>query len=216
MTYSRDNPSPRFRELLGFYAQMHSEGDLSIDTPAEKMFDGRSLTPHVYRIRDLLKKFRARTLLDYGAGKAKHYERTVFTLPDGQRLTGLRKLWKLRQLRLYDPGYAPLAEYPSGVFDAVVCTDVLEHIPEEDLDWVIGDLFGFTRLMLYAGVAVYPATKILPDGTNAHVTVKPAEWWLEKFIKCRATVNPQTEFVLVVERGHNDNNPQVLATFRHS
>lgn len=213
MTYTRENPSPRFRELLGFYAQMHSEGDQSIDIPADKMFDGRSLGVHVGTIRALLKRFRAKTLLDYGAGKAKHYEKTMFSLPDGRKVTGLRDLWSLHKIRLYDPGYAPHAEYPTGSFDAVICTDVLEHIPEQDLDWVIGDLFGFARSVVYAGVAIYPAGKLLPDGSNAHVTLKPAEWWQEKFLACRATVKSGAEFALMVERYHNDATPVIYTSF---
>src|SRR5690606_29055067 len=176
MAYTRDNPSPRFRELLGFYTRMHSEGDDAADIPAGEMFDGRSLGIHISTIRSLLKKVEARTLLDYGAGKAKHYETSEFSLPDGRKVRGLRELWNLEQVRLYDPGYAPHAGYPAGVFDAVICTDVLEHIPEQDLDWVISDLFGFAQRLVYAGVANYPAGKLLPDNSNAHVTLKPAEW----------------------------------------
>ena len=214
MTYSRENPSPRFRELLGFYAQMHSEGDEATDIPADKMFDGRSLGIHISTIRSLLKRFQARTLLDYGAGKAKHYEKTEFALPDGRKVIGLRQLWNLQEVRLYDPGYAPHAEYPTGSFDAVVCTDVLEHIPEQDLDWVIGDLFRFARSIVYAGVASYPAGKLLPDGSNAHVTLKPAEWWLDKFHACRTASQSKAEFALVVERGHNDPKPTVFVSFQ--
>lgn len=212
MAFTRENPSPRFRELLDFYAQMHSEGDDAIDIPADKMFDGRSLGVHISTIRSLLKRVQARTLLDYGAGKAKHYEKTEFGLPDGRKVTGLRQLWGLQEVRLYDPGYAPHAEYPTGSFDAVICTDVLEHIPEQDLDWVIGDLFRFARSVLYAGVATYPAGKLLPDGSNAHVTLKPAEWWREKFLACRASTGSSAEFALIVERLHNDPQPVVYTS----
>jgi hypothetical protein len=213
MTYSRENPSPRFRELLGFYARMHSEGDQTIDIPAEEMFDGRSLSTHISTIRSLLKRFGARTLLDYGAGKAKHYDKTEFALSDGRKVTGLRSLWNLDEVRLYDPGYEPNAGYPTGTFDAVICTDVLEHIPEQDLDWVISDLFGFARSLVYAGVATYAAGKLLPDGSNAHVTLKPAEWWLDKFQACRAASESKAEFALLVERLHNDPKPAVFISF---
>lgn len=213
MTYTRENPSPRFRELLDFYAQMHSEGDESIDIPAEEMFDGRSLGVHISTIRTMVKKFHAKTLLDYGAGKAKHYEKTVFNLPGGRKVTGLRDLWELQEIRLYDPGYAPLAEYPTGVFDAVICTDVLEHIPEQDLDWVIGDLFGFAQSFVYAGVANYPAGKLLPDGSNAHVTLKPAEWWRDKFQACRAASRSKAEYAVIVERHYNEPAPAVFTSF---
>lgn len=216
MTFSRDNPSPRFRELIGFYAQLHDGGDATIDIPPQEMFDGRSLGIHVGTIRALLKRSRAKTLLDYGAGKAKHYEKTEFALPDGRKVTGLRDLWQLHRITLYDPGYAPHATYPTGTFDAVICTDVLEHIPEQDLDWVIGDLFGFARNLVYAGVANYPAGKMLPDGSNAHVTLKPAEWWIEKFAACHAASGSAAEYAVIVERHHNDPQPIVHTSFSRS
>ena len=43
MTYSRSNPSPRFRSLLEQYRWMHREGDVRRGTPAEQTFDGKSL-----------------------------------------------------------------------------------------------------------------------------------------------------------------------------
>lgn len=214
MPYTRENPSPRFRELLAFYATMHAEGDQSIDVPAEKMFDGRSLATHIGTIRSLLKRFGCSTLLDYGAGKAKHYETTVFNLSDGRQVTGLRQLWNLRDVRLYDPGYPPHSEYPSGRFDAVICTDVLEHIPEQDLDWVIGDLFAFAGKIVFGGIAIYPAGKLLPDGSNAHVTLKPPEWWLEKFLACRAASGSTAEFALIIEKSPNDPKPAIFVSFQ--
>ena len=33
------------------------------------------------------------------------------------------------------------------------------------------------KRFVYMNVASYPAKKILPNGWNAHVTIKPPEWW---------------------------------------
>jgi len=63
----------------------------------------------------------------------------------------------------------------------VVCTDVLEHCPEEDLQWIVGEMFSFATRFLYAGIACYPAKSRLPNGENAHCTVRPPEWWQELF-----------------------------------
>jgi hypothetical protein len=66
----------------------------------------------------------------------------------------------------------PFSALPEGRFDGVVCTDVLEHCPEEDLPWIVGELFGYARLFVFANVACYPAAKKLPNGENAHCTIR--------------------------------------------
>jgi hypothetical protein len=213
MTWSRQSPSPRYTELLGYYSQLHAGGDAALEVPADKMFDGRSLSTHITTIRSELKRFSARTLLDYGAGKAKHYENTVFELP-GRQVKGLKALWKLDEIRLYDPGHAPNAVLPTGQFDAVICTDVLEHIPQEDLDWVVAELFGFARRFVYAGIATYPAGKLLPNGDNVHVTLQPASWWIALFHRVRAATGSAAEFALVIETAPRDPAPQVFASYR--
>ena len=45
--------------------------------------------------------------------------------------------WPGVAVTCYDPGYAPFAEPCEGTFDGVITTDVLEHIPEEDIGWVL-------------------------------------------------------------------------------
>jgi hypothetical protein len=72
------------------------------------------------------------------------------------------------------------AARPDSRFDGVISTDVLEHIPEEDIDWVLAECFGFARRFLYMNIASYLAVKILPNGWNAHVTVRPPGWWRER------------------------------------
>jgi len=36
--YNRENPSPRFRELLDLYRHMHSEGEPSLGVPPDQTF----------------------------------------------------------------------------------------------------------------------------------------------------------------------------------
>ena len=64
----------------------------------------------------------------------------------------------------------------------MICTDVLEHCPEADLPWIIAELFGFARRFVFASIACHPAVKRLPNGENAHCTVKPPQFWAELFI----------------------------------
>ena len=77
----------------------------------------------------------------------------------------------------YDPGYPPFSTLPTEKFDAVICTDVMEHCPEDDLPWILDEIFGFARHFVYGNIASYEALKRLPNGENAHCTVQPPEWW---------------------------------------
>lgn len=177
-SYSRQHPSPRYRELMGLYARMHLEAE---------MFAGTSLPPHITRIKRLIEATGARTILDYGAGKGLQY-RPHKVVIDGQHVAdGVAEYWDVDEVRCFDPGYAPHSALPEGVFDGVVCTDVLEHCPEEDLPWILDEIFRYARHFVYLNVACFPARKTLPNGDNAHITVRPPEWW-RKLVSSHATV----------------------------
>ena len=177
--YSRENPSPRFREMEAMYQQMHSEGDAINAIEAERTFAGHSLVPHVQAIGNCIRRLQSKTLLDYGCGKAMAYEHTTGQSPDGQTKKGLKAIWGLDEICLYDPGYAPYQEYPTGQYDAVISTDVLEHITKEDMDWVVAEILGFAQKVVFLNMACYPAKKILPNGENAHITQESPGWWLD-------------------------------------
>jgi hypothetical protein len=168
------------------YKQMHSGGESSKGLAAEETFPGMSLRPHVEIIGDLIRGYSAKSLLDYGSGKGEGYELAEAHTPDGRTIKGLKNIWSLDQVRLYDPGYEPYAELPTGRFDAVISTDVLEHIPEEDLDWVLDEIFGYARRFVYLCAACYPAGKLLPNGDNAHITLHSPGWWTDLFLRAGA------------------------------
>ena len=194
MAYTRANPSPRYVDLVRAYETLHSEGDENNNIPATDMFDGRSLVPHMQMIGAAVENLKLRTRLDYGCGKATAYEKALLTLPDGRKLRGLKDIWGVDSITLYDPGYAPYRKVPMGKFDGVVCTDVLEHCPEEDIDWIVGELFGYADKFVFCTVACYPAKKKLPSGENAHITIKKPGWWMDK-IEDVAAKHPGVRFL---------------------
>jgi hypothetical protein len=175
--YSRDKPSRRYRTMVELYREMHVEGDRTIGMPSERTFAGGSLLPHVSEIKQLIDESGAQTLFDYGAGKGYQYAWRDLELPDGSRIDSLTAYWGVDDVTLYDPGYEPLADLPSGRFDGVICTDVLEHCPAEDIPWILEEVFGFARRFVYATIASHRAIKTLPNGENAHCTVRPPDWW---------------------------------------
>jgi hypothetical protein len=175
--YSREAPSSRYRELLDLYKRMHLEGERSLGIPALRTFAGGSLLRHAPAIKRLIDATGTRTLLDYGSGKGQQYTADSLELPDGTRIGKLADYWGVDSITTYDPAYEPLSRLPSGTFDGVICTDVLEHCPEEDLPWIVDELFAFARRFVFANIASFPAVKALPNGENAHSTVQPPAWW---------------------------------------
>ena len=125
-----------------------------------RQFRGRALLAHIDRINVLLDTHRCHSILDYGCGKAQ-----CWPAEWQGRITG------------YDPAYAPYSTRPQGQYDMVICTDVMEHIPASAVDWVIRDIFAYRRVWTYINIATFSSAKLLPDGTNKHVTVRPREWW---------------------------------------
>lgn len=179
--YTRERPSPRFTELLEQYRAMHRNGDPAKGIAAKQMFDGRSLAPHIRHIKALIARTGASTILDYGSGKGRQYLPIEIAEGGAVRWNSIQAYWGVSAIKCYDPGYEPLAALPQGKFDGVVCTDVLEHCPEQDLGWIVGELFAFADRFVYANVACYPAAKTLPNGENAHCTIRPVDFWRELF-----------------------------------
>lgn len=61
--------------------------------------------------------------------------------------------------------------------DGVVCVDLLHGLPDEDVSWMIDELFKSANKFVYASVACYPAKDKLTDGQNARVTQQLPDWW---------------------------------------
>ena len=53
----------------------------------------------------------------------------------------------------------------------------MEHCPEEDLTWIVDEIIGYAEKFAYFTVACFEAEKQLPNGENAHCTVRPPAWW---------------------------------------
>ena len=80
----------------------------------------------------------------------------------------------------YDPGNSEYCKFPSRKFEAVVSTDVFEHIEPEFLDSNLRCLSEVIGQVGFFRIACYPAVKSLPDGRNAHLVVESPDWWIQK------------------------------------
>lgn len=153
-------------DILEQYRVMHKQG----------WFPGGAIRPHVTEIRELVLQHGAKTLLDYGCGKAEQYLKY-----------GWHKSLDLETVYLYDPGAGVSGVSnvkPAGTFDAVICTDVLEHV--ENPEQVIAELVGYARKFLFCSISCKPSKphKRLLDGRPVHITLHPPEWWMAQFEDC--------------------------------
>jgi hypothetical protein len=129
-------------------------------------FRGFSIVPHVPRIAKLVKKTGARSLLDYGSGKGLQY--TELRVHD--RWGGILPT-------CYDIGINKLSKRPKRPSDGVICTDVMEHIDEPDIDYVLREIFTFATKFAFFAICTRPSKKAFKDGRNVHLTVQNLSWW---------------------------------------
>jgi len=182
--YSRENPSEEYKELVGEYTNLHEKGNETV--PAHKMFNGISLAFYIPDLMEVvLNKEKAKSILDYGCGKGKLYSSTEYNTikldKKGRRLNNsLPNLWQLDYYALYDPGYKEHSKLPKGKYDGVICTDVIEHIDENDCDWILDEIFSYGRKFVYLTIACYKALKTFDNGKNVHVNVQTPEYWKVK------------------------------------
>lgn len=177
MQHSRISPSERYRALLELYGKMHTEGEPDVNRTSIQTFTGQSLLPQLSRIKRLIDRTEAAMILDYGCGKARWYEVRNLDVEGHGVVESIVDYWDVAGVCFYDPGYEPYRALPEGKFDGVIATDVLEHCPEEDLDWILEEIFGYAQKFVFCNVASYPARARLANGENAHCTVQPWQWW---------------------------------------
>jgi len=203
----RNKPSQRYQDLMKLYATMHKEGSTEQNIAAEKMFDGHSLLPHVDNIHILCQQFKPQSLLDYGAGKGTLYQESDLKTPKGNTIETIEKHWGIEKVDCYDPGYEQHNKLPTKKYDAVICTDVLEHCSLEDLPWILDEIFGLAERFVYMNIAGYPAFKKLPNGENAHITIRSKTWWQMLLTKI-AQKHPTTRYFAIHESIRTINGQQ--------
>jgi len=208
--YSRQSPSPRYQELLRQNRQLHLEGNPAQKVSAGDSFPGKSLFRQLPRIRNLVRASGATSLLDYGCGKGLQYQASRIFIGDEAIEESVQDYLDVDYIYRYDGAYPPFTKLPEDRFDGVICTDVLEHCPEQDLPWIVAELFSYARKFVFASVAGYPAEKLLPNGENAHCTQLDSRWWKSLFSEAAAR-HPQIEWEVwyVARRGPAD-DPEYL------
>ena len=156
-------------------------------------YPGNNLKPQLHHIVDLVKDTKSETLLDFGCGKGLQYTKwnhheEIGVMPE-----------------LYDPAVPEYENLPEGSFHGVYSTDVMEHIPKEQLPETFDKIFSKAERFVFLAICTRPSIAILPSGENAHCTVEPMSFWIETINKYA----PKKVYTHIKTYG-NDNNYVIL------
>ena len=113
-----------------------------------------------------------KSILDYGCGK-------------GTLIKQLKEQYPDIEILGYDPYVSEYSSVIDRKVDLVVNTDVIEHIPENNVCSIIEQISKISDNCFFQ-FHHYPAVAILPNGENAHCTIKPISWYtniLNKYFK---------------------------------
>lgn len=119
---------------------------------------------HAKTVMELVEKLKTRSVLDYGCGKG--YLAKAIPFP----------IWE------YDPAIPEKSASPRPA-DLVVCTDVLEHVEEDKIKFVLSDLARCVKQVGFFVIHTGPSKKTLADGRNAHILQRDKPWWTAKLKK---------------------------------
>jgi len=161
--------SSKQQSLIDMYAVMAKDGYETADKKhVEVAFSDMEVRAFKDLVKPLLTRFEVKSLLDFGCGGSDYLE------PGFADDMNAKTFFDLDEVRLFEPARNIDQRQRS---DAVFCFDVLEHIFIADVPRIVRELFDLADKLLVVNVACYPARALLPNGENAHITVRPPVWW---------------------------------------
>ena len=182
--------SKQGEELIKLYEKMAKEGYSRKDgVKIKTAFSDFELRKFRNLCKEEISKKNINTLLDYGGGGSNWDE------PNFEPTTGetAKQFFKIEEVNKFEPARNLMEKKPS---DCVICIDVLEHIFISDVPNVVNELFSLSKNLLIINVACYKAAAILPNGENAHITIRSPVWW-KGVIDTVAIKHPEIEVMLI-------------------
>jgi len=163
--------SKKGQMLIEMYEQMAKSGYDRIDeTRVEDAFSDFELRFYAPQLQPILKEYSVKTVLDYGCGGS-DWSTAGFHEENNKSAI---EYFKLDKAYRYEP--ARNIDERNQV-DCVVSFDVLEHIFISDVPTILRDIFSYASKLVVLNIACYPARAMLPNGENAHITVRHPLWW---------------------------------------
>tara|TARA_X000000950_G_scaffold108974_1_gene137369 strand:+ start:114 stop:785 length:672 start_codon:yes stop_codon:yes gene_type:complete len=182
--------SKQGKELIKLYEKMVKEGYSRSDgVEVKKAFSDFELRKFRNLCKEKISNSKIKTILDYGGGGS-NWEEPNFEPSTGENA---KTFFDVEEVNTFEPARNLMEKKQS---DCVICMDVLEHIFIADVPNVIDELFSLSKNLLIINVACYKAAAILPNGENAHITVRSPVWW-KGVIDTVAVKYPNIEVLLI-------------------
>lgn len=179
--YTKINPSPNYSKLIKIYSDMHEHGKQKMSdngkierSSPEETFPGKQALQHAGTIKQMCDHYSPATMLDFGSGKSNHYKIPI-TDKEGKQYDNLKHFWGLDEIEMYEPGLG--STLSDEIYDAVICTDVIEHVFFGDVFWTLRELFKKARMFVYVNISCDLTKTFLPNNENVHITVRSPDYW---------------------------------------
>ena len=188
--------SPKGLKLIELYEQMADQGyERSDGKKVESAYNDFELKKFRNHVSTYIKTPYIKTVLDYGCGGS-NWDAPDFDPSNGQ---SAKEYFDLENVYYYEPA-RDMDERQK--VDCVVNFDVLEHIFISDLPAVLRDICSYAKQMVIINVACYDAAARLPNGENAHITVRKPQWW-KGVLDMISIEYPHLNMVLFCSTGYN-------------
>ena len=79
----------------------------------------------------------------------------------------------------------------------VVSTEVLDYLPDEDVPWVLDELFRSARRKVAVTVTTAPRTSVLDHGIHVSHRPRPESWWVAQ-LEAASCHHPERHWQLIV------------------
>tara|TARA_B110000093_G_scaffold177873_1_gene215541 strand:+ start:483 stop:1166 length:684 start_codon:yes stop_codon:yes gene_type:complete len=160
-------------KLIKLYEKMVIEGfqrNDGIKIAAKNVYNSFQLQKFRHVCKEQFINNKIDTVLDYGGGGSD------WNVPNFEPTNGesAKNFFEIKKVTTFEPARNLMAKKKS---DCVVCMDVLEHVFLADVANIVDELFSLTNKLLVVNVACYKAAALLPNGENAHITVRNPDWW---------------------------------------
>lgn len=150
-------------------------------------FDGGGIRSLIDTILTIIADKKSVTILDFGCGTAIHWHKHTLVNKTKSLMTVLGE--KVQGFYRYDPAVDIYSKKPTTKFDLVVCSDVLEHIPDSELQSFIDEASSYvdTGGTLMFSVSTSPSNNSFLSGENMHINIKSPDEWVQLLKKYSTT-----------------------------
>ncbi len=192
--FTRTAPSRRYTEMAERY-RLLAEAD---GGELQARRQPRRFDVHAPRIRELVAETGSASLLDYGAD-----DRARGANDPAQDDKARLPSWPGVTANAHDPLLAEPTMASNAAFDGAISVDLLQHVPEGDVGWMLDQMFAAARRFVYVGVSGAPSSAQMANGMTTECIGSSADWWKGQ-LELASNRNPGMRWALCVVEDDKD------------